>query len=38
MNCGNKRLPMLSIQNKNENSGINKMKNKTIDQNGIVYN
>jgi len=28
MQRGNQRLPMLSIQNKNENSSLNRMKNK----------
>jgi len=32
MNIGN-RLPFLQIQNKSENSSMNKIKNKSVDQN-----
>jgi hypothetical protein len=36
MQRGNQRLPMLSIQNKNENSSINRMKNKNQDQSSDI--
>ncbi len=37
MQRGNGRLPMLSLQNKNENGHGSKLRNKIGDQNSKIY-